>query len=111
MDIAGTKKKIQRLSKVVEESYKKINELMERIQKLQQDLEVTSEQVDEIEYDLAEQRVLLEGLAEAQGLDVAELLEDADLPERPGEDEEDAEEAEEDLSKKATSQPSAAEED
>lgn len=109
MDIAGTKKKIQRLSKVVEESYKKINELMERIQKLQEDLEVTSEQVDEIEYDLAEQRALLEALAEAQGLDVAEILDDADLPEPPGADE-DAEEAD-GTSKKATSRPSAADED
>lgn len=109
MDIAGTKKKIQRLSKVAEETYKKINEMMERIQKLQEDLETTSKQVDEIEYDLAEQRAILQALAEDQALDVDAILDDADLPERPGTDEE-SDEADT-TSKKATSRPSATDED
>lgn len=103
MDIAGTKKKLQRMSKVAEESYKKMNEMMERMQKLQEDLETTSKQVDSIEYDLAEQRAIIEALAEEEDLDVEEILEEADLPEppseNPGEDE--------DLAKKATSRPSA----
>lgn len=74
VDIGGTKKRIQRLMKVVEESYKKVNELLERMDTLQTDLETTSDQVDHIEYEVAEQRVLLEAIAEAQGLDVNELL-------------------------------------
>lgn len=83
MDIAGTKKKIQRLSKVAEESYKKMNELIERMQALQADVEETSAQVDEMEYSLAEQRAILEALAAEQGLDVEALLEEADLPPEP----------------------------
>lgn len=107
MDIAGTKKKIQRATKVAEESYKKMNEMMEKIQRLQEDLETTNQQVDHIEYELAEQRVLLEALAQQQGLDVAQLLEDANLPEKPANR---PDEGDEDDSQLATSRPSATEE-
>jgi GAF domain-containing protein len=106
MDIGGTKKRVQRLMKVAEQSYKKMNELMERIQHLQDDVETTSAQVDHIEYELAEQRALLESLAEQQGLDVEEVLASAELPEPPQEDDEEAEETEE-AAQKATSRPSA----
>ena len=108
MDIAGTKRKIQRLMKVAEESYKKISELLERMERLQTDLETTSQQVDGIEYELAEQRVLLEALAEDEGIDVETLLAEADLPPAPTHDEEQTEEA--DTSRQATSRPSASSE-
>lgn len=111
MDIAGTKKKIQRATRVAEETYKKMNELMERIQKLQEDLETTSHQVDTIESELAEQRVLLEALAEGQGVDVETLLSEADLPDPPETDSRDdeADESGEDVSRLATSRPSVTE--
>jgi methyl-accepting chemotaxis protein len=83
MDIAGTKRKIQRATKVAEESYKKMNELLERMQRMQQDVETTSEQVDRIEYDVARQGALIEAIAESQGLDTDEVLAAADLPEPP----------------------------
>ncbi len=102
MDIAGTKKRVQRLAKVAEESYKKISELLERMERLQSDLETTSSQVDHIEYELAEQRVLLEELAADRGLDTEELLAAADLPAEPGTDE-----ADEEPGQQATSRPSA----
>ena len=108
VDIAGTKKKLQRMVKVAEESYKKINEVIEEIEQLQKDLETTSEQVDHIEVELAEQRALIEALAKEQGLDVEEILEGVDYPERLLEEEG---EADEDLSEMATSRPSATEED
>jgi len=111
MDIAGTKKKIQRATKIAEETYKKMNELLERIQKLQEDLADTTHQVDHIEYELAEQRILLEALAEKQGIDVETLLSEADLPDPPSATHE--EEAETDgsdqSSKLASSRPSASE--
>jgi len=109
MDITGTKKRIQRLINVAEESYKRINNLRERMDKLQTDLESTSSQVDRIGYELAEQRVLLEALAEQEGLDVETLLEEADLPPEPETDEEsdDESDGDEELSKQATSRPSA----
>lgn len=105
MDIAGTKKKVQRTVKVAEETYKKINEVIERVEKLQRDLETTSEQVDYVERELAEQRALIEALAEQQGLDVEETLEDVQYPERLLEEADNEEPTPEEV---ATSRPSAA---
>lgn len=102
MDIAGTKRRVQRLVKVAEESYKKISELLERMERLQTDLETTSRQVDHIEHELAEQRVLLEAVAESQGLDVETLLAEADLPPEPTQEGETG-----DTPEQATSRPSA----
>jgi septal ring factor EnvC (AmiA/AmiB activator) len=108
MDIAGTKKKIQRVSKLAEESYKKMNQLLEQVQTMQEDLETTSEQVNHIEYDIAEQRAILDALAAQQGLDVDQLLEDADLPPEPGTETEDEtqEETQDEAPEMATSRPS-----
>ena len=107
MDIAGTKKKVQRLSKIVEKSYKKINELMERMQTVEEDLDTTSEKVDHIEYDLAQQRVLVEAIAADRGIDVDEVLSEADLPPEPGTetDSADSEDGENPVAQ-ATSRPS-----
>lgn len=105
MDIAGTKKKLQRMVKVAEESYKKINEVIEEIDQLQTDLATTSEQVDTIERDLIEQRALIEALAAEQGLDVEELLDSVEYPQHLLEDE-----AEELSPEMATSRPSATDE-
>ncbi|MFC7074048.1 DUF5798 family protein [Halovenus rubra] len=119
MDIGGTAKKVQRVTKIAEESYKKMQAIMEQMQEmmkqmkqLQSDMETTTEQVGDIEYELAEQRVLLESLAEQQGVDVEEVLASADLPEPPQESEADteADEPADDLAKKATSKPSASDE-
>ena len=108
MNITKTKKRIQRLIKVAEESYKKITQLMEQMDRLQTDLETTSEQVDHIEYELAEQRVLLEAVAEQEGVDVETLLAEAELPPEPdSETERQDDEEGEDPSKQATSRPSA----
>lgn len=107
VDIAGTKKKLQRMVKVAEETYKKINEVIEEIEQLQTDLATTSEQVDHIETELAEQRALIEAIAEDQGLDVETILEDVEYPERLLEDEEGDGAESEELSNMATSRPSA----
>jgi DNA anti-recombination protein RmuC len=107
MDIAGTKKKIQRLSKIVEKSYKKINEMLERMQTVEEDLDKTSQKVDNIEYDLAQQRAILDALATDRGIDVDEVLAEADLPPEPGTEEESDESEESDDPMKATSRPSA----
>lgn len=107
VDIAGTKKKIQRVVKVAEETYKKINEVIEEIEQLQEDLETTSGQVDNIESELAEQRALLEALAEEHDIDVDEILADVEYPDRLLDDRENGKETKP-PSELATSQPSAA---
>jgi septal ring factor EnvC (AmiA/AmiB activator) len=107
VDIAGTKQKVQRMVKVAEETYKKINEVIEKVDTLQKDLATTSEQVDHMEAELAEQRALLEALASEQGVDVEEILEDVEYPDRLGDGE--GNEADEGSpSDLATSRPSAA---
>jgi DNA repair ATPase RecN len=73
MDITGTKNKIQRLSKIVERSYQKINEMLERTQDLQEDVETTSERVERIEEELTRQRAVLDAIAEQQGIDPEEV--------------------------------------
>jgi DNA anti-recombination protein RmuC len=83
MDIGGTAKKVQKATQIAEQTYKKMQALTERMKDLQEDMETTSGQVDEMEYELAEQRALLEAIATEQGLDVSEVLADADLPEPP----------------------------
>lgn len=81
--------------------------------KLQTDLESTRSQVDQMGYELAEQRVLLEALAEQEGVDVETLLEEADLPPEPDAEAEtesegeSGQDGEEDPPKQATSRPSA----
>jgi len=107
MDIAGTKKKIQRATTVAEESYKKINELLDKIQRLQEDMETTSRQVDRLEYDIAQQRAIIEAMAENEGLDVEEIIEAADLPEQPSVGAEAKEGETDETAQMATSRPSA----
>jgi DNA-binding transcriptional regulator GbsR (MarR family) len=106
MDIAGTKKRIQRVVKVAEETYKKINEVIEQLEQLQEDLAKTSEQVDHIEMEQAEQRAVLKALAEQQSLDVEEIIDGVEYPERLLDEDEDTTNAAE----MATSRPSATEE-
>jgi uncharacterized protein YaaN involved in tellurite resistance len=103
MDITGTKNKIQRLSKIVEQSYKKINEMLERMQALQEDLETTSEQVDDMENDLARQRALLDAIAQQQGIDPEEVIAAADIPDEEAVPDSDQNEP----TAQATSRPSA----
>lgn len=109
MDIAGTKKKIQRVVKVGEETYKKINEVIEEIEKLQENLAKTSDQVDHIEREQADQRALLEALADEQNLDIDEILDGVEYPERLREDDT-SEDSDDTDGQMATSRPSATEE-
>ncbi len=81
MALGGTAKKLQKVIDAAEQLYSKMNEVIERIGRVEADLETTSEQVDHIEHELAEQRALVEALAERQGVDVEETLAAADLAE------------------------------
>lgn len=80
MALGGTAKKLQKVIDAAEQLYSKMNEVIERVGRVEEDLETTSAQVDHIERELAEQRALVEAIAEQQGLDVEETLGAADLP-------------------------------
>ena len=83
MGLGGTAKKLQKVTNAAEELYAKMNEVIGQLKDLQREVERTSEQVDRIEYDVAEQRAILEAIADAQDVDVAAVIEAADLPPEP----------------------------
>jgi archaellum component FlaC len=80
MGLGSTAKKIQRVADVADEVYTKVNELKTQLQDLRQTVEATSDRVDDVDRELAEQRAIVEALADQQGIDTAAVLEDADLP-------------------------------
>jgi predicted nuclease with TOPRIM domain len=88
MGLGGTAKKLQKVMDAAEQLYSKMNEVIERLKSLESEVEHTSTQVDHLERDVAEQRALLDALAEQEGLDVTQILEDADLPPEPEEEDE-----------------------
>ena len=88
MGLGGTAKKLQKVMDAAEQLYSKMNEVIERLNTLEEEVEHTSTQVDHLDRDLAEQRALVEALAEQNGLDVENVLDNADLPAEPSEDDE-----------------------
>jgi len=91
MGLGSTAKKLQKVIDAAEQLYAKMNEVIQRLTKLEEEVETTSRQTDELERELAEQRALLEAVAEAEGIDVEETIAAADLPEPPADGAEDAE--------------------
>jgi TolA-binding protein len=79
MGLGGTAKKLQKVASLAEDSYQKMNELREQLAQLRNEVQSTSNQVDGIERDLAEQRALLEALADEQDLDVESIIADANI--------------------------------
>ncbi|MFW6017767.1 MAG: DUF5798 family protein [Halapricum sp.] len=79
MGFGDTAKKLQKVTSIAEESYKRMNELREQLVQLRSEVESTSEQVDRMEHDLAEQRALVEALAREQGLDVDAIVTEANI--------------------------------
>jgi len=86
MGLGGTTKKLQKVANAAEELYAKMNEVIGQLKDLQREVERTSAQVDDIEYEVAEQRAILEALAEKEGVDVEAVLADASLPADPERD-------------------------
>lgn len=87
MGLGGTAKKLQKVVDAAEQLYSKMNEMIGELKELQSEVEITSQQVDRMERELAEQRALVEALAERQDVDVDEVLAAVEYPEAPGETE------------------------
>ena len=79
MGLGSTAKKVQKVVDLVEKTYTKLNEVLSDVQALRDDFEETNETVEDIERELAEQRALVEALAERQGIDVAAVREEVDI--------------------------------
>lgn len=76
MGLGGTAKKLQKVVDVADELYARINELRQEMATIRDRIDSTNEQVVGLERELAEQRVLLERLAEANDVDIAIELEE-----------------------------------
>jgi len=83
MPFGDTAKKVQRLSTLAEQTYEKINQLVSQLQDLRERVESTSDQLDTMDRELAEQRAIVEALAAEQGVDVDEIV--AQVEEERGE--------------------------
>jgi hypothetical protein len=70
MGLGGTAKKIQKLAELAEELYGRVNDIRDQIREMQETVSETSARVERLEAENAEQRALLEALAEEQGLDL-----------------------------------------
>lgn len=79
MGLGGTAKKIQKMMDAAEQLYSKMNEVITELKAVQSEVETTSQQVDRIERDLAEQRALLDALADQQDIDVEAVLAEVEL--------------------------------
>ncbi|GCF14678.1 hypothetical protein Harman_26130 [Haloarcula mannanilytica] len=82
MGLGSTAKKIQKVADIAEDLYKKVNELKTQLENLRSTVDETNDRVDGMEQDLAEQRALIEALAEERGVDtdavVADVTADGD---------------------------------
>lgn len=89
MGLGGTAKKLQKVIDAAEQLYSKMNEIIGELKDLQAEVEATSTQVDRMERELAEQRAVIEALAEQSDVDVEAVLADVSYPDPPATGEDD----------------------
>jgi archaellum component FlaC len=70
MGLGSTAKKLQQIADMAEDVYARLNQLREQVAETRKTVDETKDRVDELDRELAEQRALVEALAEAQGIDV-----------------------------------------
>jgi uncharacterized coiled-coil DUF342 family protein len=76
MGLGSTAKKLQQVTDMAEDVYGRMNQLRERVREMQQTVVETRDQVDNINRELAEQRAIVEALAEKEDIDVAAITAD-----------------------------------
>ncbi|WP_435318114.1 DUF5798 family protein [Haloarchaeobius sp. TZWSO28] len=67
---------LQTVSERAEQLYAQLKDVRERLTQIENDVDATTKTVGELETELTEHRVILEALAEKEGIDVGELLAD-----------------------------------
>jgi septal ring factor EnvC (AmiA/AmiB activator) len=84
MGLGSTAKKLQKLADVAEKLFTRVNEMRTEIQDLQSSVLSTEADSASVRRELAEQRAIVEAIADQQGIDVEAVADDADLPETAG---------------------------
>jgi hypothetical protein len=70
MGLGSTAKKLQQVADMAEDVYRKLNDLREQVVETKQTVNETERRVDSLASEAAEQRALLEAIAEEQGIDL-----------------------------------------
>ena len=86
MGFGDTAKKIQTLADKAERTYQKINELRTEVEQTQKTVLDTSERVQALENEMAEQRAVLDAVAEEVGVDLDAVSTEAHIAEAEAED-------------------------
>jgi len=86
MGLGSTAKKLQTVVDMADKLYTKLSQLKAQLQETQDTVEATNERVDAIDRELAEQRALVEAIADEQGVDTDAVLEDLSGADAEGKD-------------------------
>lgn len=70
MGLGSTAKKLQQIADMAEDVYARLNQLREQVNETRKTVDETKARVDDMDRELAEQRALVEALAEREGIDV-----------------------------------------
>ena len=81
MGFGSTAKKLQKVTDYAEKLYERFEKLREEVDEVEQTVEDTNERVTDLERELAEQRAILDELAEERGVDVEEAVAEVDVGE------------------------------
>jgi chromosome segregation ATPase len=74
MGLGSTAKKLQKVADLAEDLVGRLNELRERVIRMEETVDETSNEVASLEDELAEQRAILEAVAEGEGVDVEQVI-------------------------------------
>jgi len=81
MGFGSTAKKLQKVTDYAEKLYERFEKLRDEVEEVEQTVEETNETVAGLERELAEQRAILDELAEERGVDVDEVVADVEVGE------------------------------
>ncbi|WP_224449929.1 DUF5798 family protein [Haloprofundus salilacus] len=81
MGLGNTARTLQKVADMGEDVYKRLNEVREQMKAMQDTVAETNNRVSTLEAEVAEQRALLEAVAEAQDIDVDAVTAEAHIAE------------------------------
>ncbi|WP_251343425.1 DUF5798 family protein [Haloplanus halophilus] len=70
MGLGSTAKKLQQIADMAEDVYARLNQLKEQVRETRETVDETKDRVDDLDRELAEQRAILDALADREGIDV-----------------------------------------
>jgi DNA anti-recombination protein RmuC len=81
MGLGSTAKKLQTVADTAEKLYTRLNDVRERLVETQDTVVESAERLDRIEAELAEQRAIVEAVAESEGIDLDAVAAEAHIGE------------------------------